>query len=241
MKTVNITTHPLATGYHLLKEKIKFTEWLAISTKNPDKDSFSISSRAAFYPSAKKLIKSYPDNKSLEISFGYGHARIIPLFSTFKGWRWNMKQIFDCINIYPIIALRTLHAYLANDYSQAIFRKIFGKHFRQFIRELNKLPVVQRFCKDKRFSKYIAFNPTPKGLTSGFIYLGNTVYGMSRYRFHTLVYPGLFMNYDDLDFNLLLSKSLWDDNIRAPHFNIRFRKNSEPEIDGVWYETAEVK
>lgn len=235
-RTLNVTTHPLATAYHSLKGKIKFTEWLAISTENPDKDSFSISSRATFYPNAKKLIKSYPDNKSLGISFDYDHVRIIPLFSTFRGWKWNMKQIFDCINIYPIITLRTLHAYLANDYSQAIFRKIFGEHFRQFIRELNKLPVVQRFCEDKRFSKYVVFNPTPKGLISEFAYLGNTVYGISCYRFHTLLYPGLFINYDDLDFKLLIGKSLWDDNIRAPCFNIIFRKNNRPEVNDAWYE-----
>ncbi len=225
-----VTTHPLATAYHSLKGKVKFTEWLAIPIKNPDEDSFSVGSRFEIYSNStiKKLIKSYPSDK---MKFDQDGTKFIPLFSTFKGWKWNMEQIFNCIDMYPAITLRILYVYLANDYSQAIFRKIFGKHFRQFIRELNKLPAVRRFCEDKRFRKYKVFNSTPEGLNSGFAYRSESVHGISFHRFHVLLYPGLFANFDDLEFELFsIGKKKVANAIKS------FNKYGKYEISDIRYE-----
>ena len=67
-------------------------------------------------------------------------AVYVPLLSTRRGWKWNRKQILDCLKKYPNATFYSLNMYVGSSHSQMLyFRNIFGKHFRCFLEEVSKI------------------------------------------------------------------------------------------------------
>lgn len=188
--------HPFMELSHAVKGKVKFTEWLIIPLEEPI---ISFTASEAWYSNFKyfrNLIKSYPESKDIFDEQGRVVANVIPLFSTFKGWRWNRDQIFHCMNTYPGITLRAFRCYFDSIWSNAILRKVFGKHFRQFIRESNTLGMFKNLTRfdPETFSEFPAkvpiYNPTLQKLS----YKVESDLRLEVQKALThMVYPGLFV------------------------------------------------
>ena len=101
----------------------------AIETSKKHLNSFKISFKR------KPISVSLYKNKT-EIS----SAIYVPLLSTKRGWKWNRKQILDCLKKYPNATFYLLNMYLGDPHAQTLyFRNIFGKHFRCFLRDVSKI------------------------------------------------------------------------------------------------------
>ncbi len=201
--------HPFMELSHAVKGKVKFTEWLIIPLEEEPTISFIASE--AWYSNFKyfrNLIKSYPESKDIFDEQGRVIANVIPLFSTFKGWRWNREQIFHCMNTYPDITLRAFRYYFDSIWSNAILRKVFGKHFRQFIREANVLGIFKNLTRFdlETFSEFPTevpiYNPTLKKRSCKVE--SNWALEFQKAVIY-MVYPGLFVD-KGMNFGFISSK-----------------------------------
>ena len=66
-------------------------------------------------------------------------ATYIPFLSTEKGWKWNRRQMLSLLQKYPNVSRHVLDNYLTNPYLQIRLKKVMGKHFRAFVREIKGL------------------------------------------------------------------------------------------------------
>lgn len=88
---------------------------------------------------ATKLVRMVPSDKKMPSGiYNVGKvAECIPIFSTERGWKWNREQILRCIEKYPDQTQDILNKFFDNRYNQPYVRKIFGKHFKAVMREIN--------------------------------------------------------------------------------------------------------
>lgn len=104
---------------------------------DPKYDKIIIASKN--YPNSFKL--SFETISLVEIKRKISFVEYVPLFSTRRGWKWNKKQILDCLKKYPNAAHYLLNIYLGDPHTQIYFRKIFKKHFRCFLKDISELTV----------------------------------------------------------------------------------------------------
>ena len=116
-----------------------------------------------FRPSIWLIKRLFGDDVARDVVNSDDDITLVPILSTERGWKWNRRQLISYIMKYPHEIndgiLRFSGCKLLTS-DQQMMRRIFGKHFRAVVREINQI--------NEKLDAYITYhvvNATPKRIS----------------------------------------------------------------------------
>lgn len=146
-KRYNLDEH-----YSLMSGETCYTQWIAVIKDDAGKPIKATASLYATTSVSEKFMAKYPvkfegvypaclmePNTQEHYAYKKMNATYIPFLSTKKGWKWNRRQILSLLKEYPNTSKHLLSFYLGDPYLQIRLKKVMGKHFRAFVREIKTI------------------------------------------------------------------------------------------------------
>ena len=151
--------------YSLMSGETRYTQWIAVIKGDAGKP---MKATAALYATAsvsEKFVAKYPvkfegvypaclmePDDQEHYAYKKMNATYIPFLSTEKGWKWNRRQILSLLKEYPNTSKHLLSFYLGDPYLQIRLKKVMGKHFRPFVREIKTIDPKMYVCRITNFT-----------------------------------------------------------------------------------------